>query len=53
MTDIYTRSASEKLHEVAETIGTRIHGILTGVIDPVKEAEARKKIQTTKAKTAG
>ena len=53
VTDIYTRSASEKLHEVAETIGTRIHGILTGVIDPVKEAEARKKIQTTKAKTAG
>ena len=53
VTDIYTRSASEKLHEVAETIGNRINGLLTGSIDPVKEANERKQALTAQTKTAG
>lgn len=44
VTDIYTRAAAERLHEAAETIGARISGILSGAIDPEKEAEERRKI---------
>jgi integrase len=47
VTDIYTRSAAEPLHEAVEKIGTRIEGILSGAIDPKKEAEERRE---TKAK---
>ncbi len=43
VTDIYTRSAAEPLHDAAEKIGARIDGILTGKIDPEKEAEDRRK----------
>jgi len=41
VTDIYTRVAIERLKEAAETIGSRIEGILSGAIDPEKEAEER------------
>lgn len=39
VTDIYTRTAAQRLMEAAETIGARIHGILMGTIDPEKEAD--------------
>jgi integrase len=42
VTDIYTRSAAEPLHDAAEKIGARIEGILSGAIDPEKEAEERR-----------
>lgn len=51
MTDIYTRSAAEPLHDAAERIGARIDGILSGKIDPEKEAEARRVAKEAKAKT--
>ena len=43
VTDIYTRSAAEPLHQAAEKIGARIEGILSSAIDPEKEAEERRK----------
>jgi len=52
VTDIYTRSAAVPLHEAAEKIGARIEGILSGRIDPEKEAEARRKTKDEKAKVA-
>ena len=48
VTDIYARAAAERLHEAAEVIGTRIEGILSGVIDPEKEIEARRKTKDAK-----
>lgn len=39
VTDIYTRAADQRLKDAAETIGARIDGILSGVIDPEKEAK--------------
>jgi len=48
VTDIYTRAAAEPLHEAAEKIGARIEGILSGSIDPEKEAEDRKKAKETR-----
>jgi len=53
VTDIYTRSAAEPLHDAAEKIGARIEGILTGAIDPEKELEARRKAQAKARKKAG
>jgi integrase len=53
VTDIYTRSAAEPLHEAAEKIGARIDGILTGKIDPEKEAQERRDAKEAKAKKAG
>ena len=52
VTDIYTRSAAEPLHDAAEKIGARIEGILTGKIDPEKEAEERRKVKEAKTKGA-
>jgi len=52
VTDIYTRASAEPLHEAAEKIGARIEGILTGQIDPEKEAEARRKAKQRKAEGA-
>jgi integrase len=52
VTDIYTRSAAEPLHEAAEKIGARIEGILSGAIDPEKEAEERRKAKDAKARGA-
>jgi integrase len=49
VTDIYTRAAAEPLHEAAEKIGARIEGILSGKIDPEKEAEERRKAKEVKA----
>ena len=46
VTDIYTRSAAEPLQEAAERIGARIQGLLSGRIDPEKEALDRKKART-------
>lgn len=37
VTDIYTRTAAQRLKEASETVGARINGILAGVIDPEKE----------------
>ena len=51
-TDIYTRPAAERLHDAAETIGARIAGILSGAIDPEKEAEERRRAKEAKAKGA-
>ena len=48
MTDIYTRAAAERLQEAAETIGARIDGILTGKVDPEKEAEEKRKLKDKK-----
>ncbi len=53
VTDIYTRTAAEPLHDAAEKIGARIEGILTGKIDPEKELEARRKAQAKARKKAG
>jgi integrase len=50
VTDIYTRSAAEPLHDAAERIGARINGILTGKIDPIKEAEERREAKEAKTK---
>jgi len=50
VTDIYTRTAGDRLQEAAETIGARIDGLLKGTIDPEKEAEERRKAQAKKAK---
>ncbi|WP_005036569.1 tyrosine-type recombinase/integrase [Holophaga foetida] len=50
VTDIYTRTAGDRLQEAAETIGVRIDGLLKGTIDPEKEAEERKKAQALKTK---
>ncbi|MGA2082172.1 MAG: site-specific integrase [Holophaga sp.] len=50
VTDIYTRSAAEPLHEAAEKIGTRIDGILSGAIDPEKEAQERREAKEAKTK---
>jgi integrase len=52
VTDIYTRSAAEPLHDAAEKIGARIEGILTGAIDPGKEAEDRRRAKEASAKGA-
>lgn len=48
VTDIYTRSAEERLREATEAIGTRINGILSGAVDPEKEAEDRRKGKAAK-----
>ena len=53
VTDIYTRSAAEPLHDAAEKIGTRIEGILTGKIDPEKELQERRIAQAKARKKAG
>jgi integrase len=50
VTDIYTRAAAERLQEAAETIGSRIAGILSGAIDPDKEAQERRAAREGKAK---
>jgi len=50
VTDIYTRSAAERLHDAAEAIGGRIEGILSGFIDPEKETEDRRKAKDAKAR---
>ena len=52
VTDIYTRSAAEPLHDAAERIGARIAGILSGAIDPEKEALERQKTKEAKARKA-
>jgi len=52
VTDIYTRSAAEPLHEAAEKIGARIDGILTGKIDPEKEAQERREAKEARSKPA-
>jgi hypothetical protein len=52
VTDIYTRAAAEPLHEAAEKIGARIDGILSGVVDPEKEAGDRKKAKEAKSQKA-
>jgi integrase len=49
VTDIYTRSAAEPLHDAAERIGARIDGILSGKIDPEKEAEERRQAKEARA----
>ncbi len=49
VTDRYTRAAAERLHDAAATIGARIGGILSGAIDPEKEAEERAKAEAGKA----
>jgi integrase len=43
VTDIYTRTAATRLKEAAEAIGARVQGLLSGAIDPAKEAEERKR----------
>ncbi len=48
VTDIYTRSAAVPLHEAAEKIGARIEGILSGAIDPEKEAQERRDAKAQK-----
>lgn len=48
VTDIYTRSAAEPLHEAAEKIGARIEGVLSGAIDPEKEALERREAKARK-----
>jgi len=48
VTDIYTRSAAVPLHEAAEKIGARIEGILSGAIDPEKEAQERRDAKALK-----
>ena len=48
VTDIYTRAATEPLHEAAEKIGARIEGILSGAIDPEKEAQERREAKAQK-----
>jgi integrase len=52
VTDIYTRAAAEPLHEAAEKIGARIDGILSGKIDPEKEAQERREAKEAKIKGA-
>ena len=52
VTDIYTRSAAVPLHEAAEKIGVRIEGILSGAIDPEKEAEVRREAKEAKARVS-
>jgi integrase len=52
VTDIYTRAAAEPLHEAAEKIGARIDGILSGRIDPEKEAKERREAKAAKAQSA-
>jgi integrase len=39
VTDIYARAAAEPLQGAEEKIGARIEGILSGRIDPEKEAQ--------------
>ena len=43
VTDVYTRTAAQRLKEAAESVGARIDGILTGAIDPEKEETSEKK----------
>lgn len=50
VTDIYTRAAAERLKDAAEAIGARIDGILSGAIDPEKEAEERRQAKARKLK---
>ena len=50
VTDIYTRAAAEALHDAAEKIGARIDGILSGKIDPEKEAQERRDAKEAKAR---
>jgi len=50
VTDIYTRAAAERLKDAAEAIGARIDGILSGAIDPEKEAEERRQEKKKKLK---
>jgi integrase len=52
VTDIYTRTAAQRLKDAVETIGARIEGILTGAIDPAKEAQERQLEKEKKAKEA-
>jgi integrase len=52
VTDIYTRTAAEPLLQAAESIGSRIDGILSGRIDPEKETEERREAKEAKAKEA-
>jgi integrase len=52
VTDIYTRAAAEALHDAAEKIGVRIDGILSGKIDPEKEAQERREAKEAKSKNA-
>ena len=49
VTDIYTRAAAEALHDAIEKIGARIEGILSGRIDPEKEAQDRRDAKEAKA----
>ena len=51
VTDIYTRSAAEPLHQAAEKIGARIEGILSGAIDPEVETQLRREAKA--ARTIG
>ncbi|MGA2082966.1 MAG: integrase family protein [Holophaga sp.] len=54
VTDIYTRTAAERLHQAAEDIGSRLQGILSGAIDPEKEAEERRRAkEANSARSAG
>jgi integrase len=50
VTDIYTRAAAEALHDAAEKIGGRIEGILSGAVDPEKEAEERREAKASRKK---
>lgn len=43
VTDVYTRTAAQRLKDASEAIGARIDGILSGAIDPEKEAEEHRK----------
>jgi integrase len=52
VTDIYTRTAAERLQDAAETIGSRVEGILDGTIDPQAETEARAVAKAAKKTTA-
>lgn len=52
VTDVYTRTASQRLQEAAEAIGVRIDGLLSGTIDLEKEAEERKAERAKGAKQA-
>jgi integrase len=50
VTDIYTRTAAERLHEAAEDVGGRIEGILSGKVDPEKELQEKRKAKDAKTK---
>jgi integrase len=48
VTQGYARVGQDPLHDAAETIGSRIAGLLDGTIDPDQEAEERKKVAEEK-----